>query len=153
KGEFASFDKFIEHNWNLPTIGADDALSSIDNLMDYFNFTQKLQPPLIEGQIPYSTALLVPTGQSDPSDVAQIIGSLTPTNGDTSTQFTYSIIYTLTTPPSVATVNIDGTAYPMTAKGAVTGGTLYQYKASGLSVGKHSFTFTFSDSSQPDGTV
>ena len=44
-GDFSSFVKFIEHNFNLGTLnvpGARDASTKISNLMDYFNLARRL---------------------------------------------------------------------------------------------------------------
>ncbi|HVB61250.1 MAG TPA: hypothetical protein VNE61_08680, partial [Ktedonobacteraceae bacterium] len=57
----------------------------------------------------------------------------------------YSVIYTLNTTPLTSNVIIDGTAYPMVAKGPANGGILYQYTTK-LPHGTHTFSFSFSDS-------
>ena len=60
QGEFASFDKFIEEVFSLPSLGARDSLASTSDLMDYFNFSQTPDPKLIEAKLPYSNVLSVP---------------------------------------------------------------------------------------------
>ncbi len=60
QGEFASFDKFIEEVFNLPSLGARDSLASTSDLMDYFNFSQTPDPKLIEPKLAYSSVLSVP---------------------------------------------------------------------------------------------
>ncbi len=135
-GEFASLDKFIEENWNLGNMGTRDADSRIGDLMDYFDFGEAPNPPLIEPIIKYSTMLSVGIGNAPVS--------LQPTDGSASTSFTYSVVYTSSASATQFDINIDGVAYAMTNKGAVRGGKLYQYTTQ-LPVGKHSYTFTFSD--------
>ncbi|HKT40189.1 MAG TPA: hypothetical protein VJR48_17590, partial [Ktedonobacterales bacterium] len=71
-------------------------------------------------------------------------GGVKPVIGGPATTFTFSIIYTLPTTPAIHNVTIDGTDYPMTSQGAVTGGTAYQYSTT-LGVGTHHYSFTFSD--------
>ncbi len=142
QGEFASFDKFIEEDFGLPSLGQRDALSQTSDLMDFFDFTQT-QPDLILGQLPVSSALHVPhvTG---PFSGQGVKGSVNPEIGGPSTNFKFDIIYSPTTTPAVHNVNIDGTAYAMTAIGPYQGqGTLYEY-ATKLAAGSHSYTFTFS---------
>src|SRR5207249_4062734 len=50
QGEFASFDKFIEQVFSLPSLGARDSLAATSDLMDYFNFSQTPDPKLIEAK-------------------------------------------------------------------------------------------------------
>ena len=136
-GEFASMDKFIETNWGLPNLGERDALSSLSNLMDFFDFNQTPQPPLILKTINYSSALRIAW--------QGVLGALSPTIGGTNTPFKFDIAYTLSQTPAVHDVTIDGTSFPMTNMGpAQGGGTLYQYIAK-LPLGMHSYSFTFSD--------
>ncbi len=141
-GEFSSFVKFVESNWNLPNLGQRDANSNISNLFDYFDFNQTPLPPLILNSIPYSQTLTVP--------IIGVVGVLNPAVGGPNTNYTFSIVYHLTTSPAIHNVTIDGTNYPMSNKGSAGGGgTLYQYTTK-LGVGTHSFSFTFSDTT---GTV
>jgi phospholipase C len=141
-GEFSSFVKFIEKNWSLPNLGQRDANLNISNLFDYFSFTQTPLQPLILNTIPFSQTLTVP--------IIGVVGVLNPAVGGPNTNYTFSVVYHLSTTPTIHDVTIDGTNYPMISKGpAGGGGTVYQYTTK-LGVGTHSFTFTFSDTS---GTV
>ena len=63
QGEFASFDKFIENVFGLPSLGQRDSLTTTSNLMDFFNFSQTPTPPLIEPALAYSPVLSVPIDQ------------------------------------------------------------------------------------------
>ncbi len=146
QGEFASFDKFIEEDFGLSNLGQRDALPQTSDLMDYFDFAQTAQPPMILSPIAYSKALIVPRTVSDLARPGKVlIGSLNPAIGGTSTVFTFDVIYTLrSTTPAIHNVTIDGVSYPMNRTGAVTGGSLYEYSTT-LGPGSHSYTFTFSD--------
>lgn len=143
QGEFASFDKFIEEDFNLPNLGQRDALAATSDLMDYFDFTQTPQPPMILNLLNYSQTLKVP--YQVPVSGKILLGSINPPVGGPNTKYTYTILYTLSQTPTIHNVNIDGVAFPMTNMGAVQGGTLYAYTSSSLGVGSHSYTFTFSD--------
>ncbi len=145
QSEFSSFVKFIEEDFNLPNLGQRDALSSTGDLMDFFDFNQAPQPPLIEPILSYSTTLQVPKYGANGAH-GGVQAAITPTIGSTSTAFKYYVIYTLSTTPTVHNVTIDGTNYPMTVLGPAQqgGGTIYQYSTK-LGLGTHSFSFTFSD--------
>ncbi len=144
-GEFSSFAKFIENIFHLPNLGQRDANSRISNLMNYFSFTQPPQPPMLLNPLPYSNTLRIPSGQS-----VKVTGSLSQVVGGTTDTYQYSIIYTLPNSPAIHNVIIDGTAHPMTSIQTIPGtGTLYQYSTS-LGVGKHTYSFNFSDTS---GTI
>src|SRR5579859_1035802 len=145
QGEFSSFVKFIEENFNLPDLGQRDSLASTSDLMDFFNFKQTPLPPFILNQLPFSTTLLVSSTHNAP-------GALSPIDGSTDVTYTYSIMYLGPGIPAVHNVNIDGHSFPMVNKGGQPGtkGVLYQYSASNMSAGSHKFTFTFSEGS---GTV
>ena len=148
--EFSSFVKFAETNWGLPNLGQRDALSSISDLTDYFNFSQTPQPKFILKPIPYSSTLFVPSQGIS----STIKGSLYPVIGGPNTTYTYSVMYSLTTTPAIHNVTIDGVNHPMNAIKWYAGfGELYQYSTKIAFDPKnitHSFTFTFSDTS---GTV
>ena len=136
--EFSSFNKFIESDYNLPSLGQRDSLSQISDLMDYFDFTQAPRSPYIQQPLTYSSTLQV----TQPA--------LVPTIGGPSTVYKFHITYTLHNTPAIHDVTIDGTSYPMTAVGTTgPGWTVYEYDTK-LSVGEHSYSFTFSDTS---GTV
>ncbi|HZS77019.1 MAG TPA: alkaline phosphatase family protein [Ktedonobacteraceae bacterium] len=141
-GEFSSFVKFLETNFNLPSLGQRDALSQISNLMDYFDFTQTPQPPLILNQLNYSSTLIIPAINGVP-------GSISPPVGGPTSNYLYSVIYSRTDTPAIHNVIIDGVAHAMNMIGPVQRGTLYQYKTT-LPIGSHNFTFNFSDGS---GTI
>jgi phospholipase C len=145
EGEFSSFVKFIEANWSLPSLGQRDALPQLDDLMDYFNFGQTPLSPLILNQVPVETALKVPTASQDLKN-SDVHGAINNLQGTTESENVYNVIYTLKTTPITSNVIIDGTAYPMVAKGPANGGVLYTYKTK-LPHGTHTFSFSFSDSS------
>ncbi len=74
--------------------------------------------------------------------------SVTPSTGDTSTTFTFTVTYKDSDDdaPSIARVWIDGTAYDMTGNGSTdyTTGVTYSYSTT-LSAGVHSYWFEFND--------
>ena len=137
--------KFIEEDFSLSSLGQRDSLASTSDLMDFFNFSQAPLSPFILNQLPFSTTLLVPSAHNAP-------GALSPVDGSTDGTYLYSIMYMGSGTPAVHNVNIDGHQFPMVSKGSQPGskGTLYQYSATNMSVGNHTFTFTFSEGS---GTV
>jgi len=73
-------------------------------------------------------------------------GQVSPTSGNTSTTFTYSVYYSDPegASPTTKYVYIDGTPYTMSGSGSGSGST-YTYQKSGLSVGTHNYYFEFSD--------
>src|SRR5258706_2365944 len=145
QGEFSSLAKFVESVFSLPSLNQRDALPQTSDLMDFFDFAQTPRSPLILNTINYSQALRVPYGVPNLSKPGTTIrGTVNPAKGNTSTVFSFNIIYTLSQTPTVYNVNIDGTANPMNRLGSVPGGILYQYNTT-LPTGSHSFTFTFSD--------
>lgn len=145
QGEFASFDKFIEENWGLPSLGARDSLSQTSDLMDYFDFSQQPRAPFIQSLLPYSKVLRLATVNTININGQPLSGTIVPRYGDTNTQYTYSIVYTLKQTPTVADVNIDGVSHQMTYVEKVSTGSLYQYTTTMPLGMSHSFTFTFSD--------
>jgi len=142
--EFASFLKFVEYDFSLPNLGQRDSLSQISDLTDFFDFTQTPQPPLILSPISYLEPLKVPTTVGVPEGNQQLHAAVTPLVGGVSVTFSYDIIYTPSSTPTMHNVNIDGVAHLMSSKGPYPGGTLYEYSTK-LAVGSHSFSFTFSD--------
>lgn len=142
QGEFSSFVKFTEENFGLPSLNQRDALSVTSDLMDYFDFSQQPQPPLVLSPLKYSSVLSVPKRIGS----FQGQGSIKPNIGGTTTTYSYEIYYSSTKTPAIHNVNIDGTAYPMTVLMPIGKGSIYQYNTK-LPVGNHSFTFTFSDPS------
>ncbi len=141
-GDFSSFVKFIEHNFNLPNLGQRDASLKINDLMDYFNFSQVPQPPLILNHVPYSSTLVIPTTGLG----ATVKGSITPTVGGISDTYKFDVIYTPSDTPATHNVIIDGTTFPMNPVKTLPNGagTQYEYSTS-LGTGTHSCSFTFSD--------
>jgi len=140
QGEFSSFVKFAEEDFNLPNLGKRDSLPQTSDLMDYFDFTQSPRPPYLINPIPYSDALKVPQRVGSFQGQAAI----SPAIGSATTNYTYEVYYNRKTLPATHNVTIDGTAYPMNNIGPLSKGYLYQYITK-LPVGQHSFTFTFSD--------
>jgi len=145
-GDFSSFVKFIETNWGLPNLGQRDASPKISNLMDFFNFSQTPQQPLILNHIPYSSTLVIPTTGLG----ATVKGSVTPTVGGTSDTYKFDVIYTPSDTPAIHNVFVDGTAYPMSPVKTLPGGagTQYEYStklAFDPNNVTHSYSFTFSD--------
>ncbi|GAC1350291.1 MAG: hypothetical protein NVSMB27_31390 [Ktedonobacteraceae bacterium] len=143
QGEFSSLVKFVEADYGLHegALGQRDAVTQTSDLMDFFNFSQPPQPPLILPTPSFSTALSVPNGGSIPQ------GTLYPSVGGTLDTFKFDVMYALSNAnPAVHNVNIDGKAYPMKVLMQVPGqGALYQYSTNKLTVGAHTYTFTFSD--------
>ncbi len=144
QGEFSSFVKFAEKNFNLSNLGQRDALSETSDLMDFFNFKQTPQPPLILNTLPVSTVLQVAKGVSYNSHSLQ--GGVNPTIGSSQDTYTYSVIYAGTDSNPTITVNIDGTNFPMVKTDTNKEGVLYQYKTR-VKKGTHTFSFTSVDSS------
>jgi phospholipase C len=143
QGEFSSFDKFIEEDFGLPNMGQRDALAQTSDLMDYFDFSQQPQAPLILTPPPFSAILRVPHGRGASAGQGPN-GAVDPEIGGTNTTYTFSIIYVPKTIPSVHKVTIDGNSFTMTRGKSFHGlGILYQYSTM-LGVGTHSFTYTFS---------
>lgn len=143
-GEFASFDKFIEEDFGLPSLGQRDSLASVSDLMDFFNFSQSPNPKLIEPMLPYSSVLSVPKlgsealGGGRPSTVK-------PAAGGPQTIFTYRVIYRNSTPPTVHNVIVDGQVIPMSVE-ATFSTTLSEYSAqTTLAPGPHTYSFQFGD--------
>jgi hypothetical protein len=143
QGEFASFDKFIEEDYGLPSLNQRDSLAQTSDLMDFFDFQSPPQPPLILNQLAYSTMLIVMAASHG------VVGCINPMQGGPADTYTFSIGYTRQTAPTVHNVTIDGVNYPMTKigfapDGGKSGAVLYQYSTK-LPVGQHTFSYTFSD--------
>lgn len=143
QGEFASFDKFIEQDFNLPSLHQRDALKQTSDLMDYFNFSQKPLPPLIlkleDASIPLRVSVYGAGG-----GVSNAKAAVTPSVGGPSTNFNFDVIYDLSMTPAKHDVVIDGVSHSMSLLGKLQGGdTFYQY-SSEMPIGSHSFTFVFS---------
>lgn len=144
QGEFSSFVKFIEKDFNLPNLGQRDALPQTSDLMDFFNWNQTPQPPLILNNVPVSTVLQLAKGVSFNSH--PLLGGVNPVVGSSQDTYTYSVIYAgLDSNPTI-TANIDGTSFPMTKVGTNKQGSLYQYKTR-MKKGTHTYSFNSVDSS------
>ena len=139
QGEFSSFVKFAEENFGLPSLGQRDSLNQTSDLMDFFDFTQTPQPPLVIPPLSFSPLLSVPKRIGS----YQGQGAIKPSDGGTNTTFSYEIYYSSLTVPTTHNVTIDGTNYAMTNLRQIGKGYLYQYTTK-LAVGNHSFFFTFS---------
>jgi phospholipase C len=147
QGEFSSFVKFIEEDFGLPSLGQRDSLTGTSDLMDFFDFNQTPQPPLILNTLPYSTSLIVP---NDTAVSGLVQGAVNPAVGGPNITYHFTIVYTPNQTPTTANVIINGTAHAMTPKGSYGGlGTLYEYDTN-LAVGNYSFSYSFTDSS---GTI
>jgi len=144
QGEFASFDKFIEQTFGLPSLGERDSLASTSDLMDFFNFSQTPDPKLIEAKLPYSNVLSVPNvgpaavGGAHPSTV-------TPASGGADTVFTYDVMYQNSATPTVHNLVVDGSnTIPMSFKKTV--GKMQEWETTTqLAPGPHTYTFQFGD--------
>jgi len=144
QGEFASFDKFVEETFGLPSLGARDSLASTSDLMDFFNFLQTPNPKLIEPKLTHSNVLSVPivgeaaVGGAHPSTV-------TPASGGPGTVFTYDVLYQNSATPTVHNLVIDGTTtIPMSVKKLV--GKAQEWETtSTLAPGPHTYAFQFGD--------
>jgi phospholipase C len=148
EGEFASFDKFIEWNWQTDNLGQRDSRPQTSDLRDFFDFKQNPQAPLVLPLHHRNPLLIVPTSGADTAG-AGVQGAIQPWLAANGTTETFSVIYTSTLAPAVHQVTIDGTDHVMTAVGHTKNGELYQYKLM-LAPGMHSTTFTFSDGTRTD---
>jgi phospholipase C len=119
-GEFASFAKFIEKVFGLPSLGARDALASTSNLMDFFDFRHPATPPnttLIEPMRRYSSVLQVPPDDAHMISPDAPDTTVSPSAGGPGTRFVYSVLYTGAATPTVHDVIVDGKPIRMTAAG------------------------------------
>ena len=147
QGEFASFDKFIEENFGLPSLGARDSLASTSDLMDYFDFSNPGHPPnstLIEPILSYPTVL------QSPHDVgkAAAIGldtTVSPAAGGPNTKFTYTVVYENSATPTVHNVVVDGKPITMTATKVLRKNLIIYQATTTLAPGPQSYYFDFSD--------
>lgn len=147
QGEFASFDKFIEETFGLPSLGQRDSLVSTSDLMDFFNFSQTPNPALIEKNLPYSNVLQVPITSSEVATGGHP-STVNPPTGGPGTVFTYEVMYDNSTTPTVHNLVIDGSdTISMTFQKNI--GKLAEYTATTtLPPGPHTYTFQFSAGSQ-----
>ena len=144
QGEFASFDKFIEEVFGLPSLGARDSLAGTSDLMDYFNFSQAPDPKLIEPKLAYSNVLSVPNVGSAAVGGAHA-STVTPASGGPDTVFTFSVMYQNAATPTTKNVIVDGTdTIPMSFTKTV--GKFDEYQATTkLTAGPHTYAFQFGD--------
>ena len=144
QGEFASFDKFIEETFGLPSLGQRDSLSSTSDLMDFFDFSQTPDPKLIEAKLPYSNVLSVPNVSSAAVGGAHA-STVTPASGGPDTTFTFAVMYQNATTPTTHNVVIDGSnTVPLSFIKTV--GKLDEYEGTTtLTPGAHTYQFNFSD--------
>ena len=142
QGEFASFDKFIEKVFGLPSLGERDHLSSTSNLMDYFNFAQKPDPKLIEAKLPYETQLSVPNVGSAAVGSSHA-GTISPPSGGPGTAFTFAVMWDSTATPTTAKAIVDGSqTVPLSFIKKV--GKLDEYAGiTTLAPGRHTYRFKF----------
>lgn len=146
QGEFASFAKFIEENFGLPSLGARDALASTSDLMDFFDFSNPSRPPnstLIEPMLSYPRQL------QSPHDVpaAQKLGldtTIMPETGGPNDQYTYTVVYLSKTAPTVHNVIVDGNPITMTATTQLKSNqTVYQATTTLSPGSQHTYSFQF----------
>lgn len=143
QGEFSSFALFVEKNWSLPSLGQRDSLAVTSDLSDFFDFSQNPLPPFLQDPIVAPTMLGVPF-----HDLECGKSAVNPQIGGPSTQFDFSIVYTPSDVPAVASVVIDGAAFSMSVFARSNQqplGTIYRYSMA-LEPGEHAVRFTFTDS-------
>ncbi|MHA1347894.1 MAG: fibronectin type III domain-containing protein, partial [Candidatus Heimdallarchaeaceae archaeon] len=104
------------------------------------------------GESPLSDYALATTESSNGVDnqAPQVSnGEVSPTSGDTSTDFTYSVYYYDADgdSPAISYVNIDGTDYSMSLSSGYSADGTYFYTTH-LSAGSHNYYFIFSDGKQ-----
>jgi phospholipase C len=142
QGEFASFDKFIEEVFGLPSLGQRDSLAATSDLMDYFNFAQTPDPKLIEPQLAYSNVLSVPN-VGDAAIGSSHAGTVSPTSGGPDTTFTFAVMWNSTATPATAKAVVDGSqTVPLSFVKKV--GKLNEYEGTTkLAPGPHTYRFRF----------
>jgi phospholipase C len=159
RGEFASFDKFIEANFGLPSLGARDARDRTGGLMNFFDFSSPGNPPngkLIEPMLKYSRVLQPPqtSGAVRGQGAAP---TLFPEAGGPGTTFIYTMLYTNKTAATVHNVIVDGHPIVMTDVKTVGKGHVIYRATTTLAPGAHTYSFDFSDGTTtwklPDNNV
>jgi len=142
QGEFASFDKFIEETFSLPSLGQRDSLPATSDLMDFFNFSQTPTPKLIEPKLSYSSVLSVPNVGSAAVGGAHA-STVTPASGGPDTTFSFDVMYKNSVTPTTHNVVVDGSnTIPMSFKKTV--GKFDEYEATtSLAPGPHTYAFHF----------
>ena len=157
QGEFSSFDKYIEENFNLPSLGQRDSLANTSDLQDFFDYSQTPIKKMIEPMLSYDKVLSVPNtssvaiGNSHPSTV-------TPAAGGPDTQFTYQVIYKNSVAPTTHNVVIDGTrTVNMTVEKTIDPTTAEYAATTTLAAGPHTYSFQFGEGGNsfqlPNGSV
>ena len=144
QGEFASFDKFIETEFGLPSLGQRDSLPATSDLTDFFDFNQPSNSPLLEPSLPYSTVLSVPHSRTEAVGGSQP-STVTPAAGGPDKMFTYQVIYTHTVAPTVHNAIIDGTPIAMALQRHISAGVDEYSATTKLAPGPHTYSFQFSD--------
>jgi DNA invertase Pin-like site-specific DNA recombinase len=145
-GEFSSFLKFMETNWGLPNLGQRDAVATTSDLTDFFDFNAPPQPPLVLPDLPYTTPLVW-----NPAHVLNVwTPTISPFVGSPASTFTFTAAYGLygdLGPATTHNITLDGKTFPMTLVGTFPDSTAqnYTYTATGLSMGVHHFSYTFSN--------
>jgi phospholipase C len=145
RGEFASFPKFIEKVFGLPSLGAQDALASTSDLMGFFDFSHRSRPPntkLIEPMRRYSSVLQTPPVHARSISPVAYGNTLWPPAGGPDTHFVYSVVYTGATAPTVHNVIVDGKPISMTAVADVGKGKV-EYQATTTLAPGNSNTYSF----------
>ena len=148
QGEFASFIKFVEWNWQLQNLGQRDVLPQTSDLEDFFDWSQPPHAPDVLSLHGYNPLLIVPTPGAEAAG-ASGQGAIVPWLAPLGTQILFSVIYTGPMPPVEARLTVDGVGYTMTDSGKASGGESYTYKLR-LAPGSHTTSFTFSDGAQID---
>lgn len=147
QGEFASFPKFIETVFGLPSLGARDALASTSDLMDFFDFSNPNAPPntkLYQPQRHYSPVLQTPPQDARMISSAASGATVAPAAGGPDTRFKYSIVYMGTSPPTVHNVIVDGKPIPMTVAANLGQGKTEYQAVTTLAPGvSHTYSFQF----------
>jgi len=147
RGEFASFDKFIEANFGLPSLGERDTLSGTSDLMNFFDFSDPGHPPntkLIEPMRKYS-GVLQPPQTSAAARASVGVPVLFPEYGGPGTSFTYTVLYSNKTAATVHNVVVDGHPIVMTAIKKVGGDHVIYRARTTLARGAHTYSFQFGD--------
>ena len=147
RGEFASFAKFIEQVFGLPSLGARDALASTSDLMNFFDFSSSGARPNTKQFEPmrrYSSVLQAPPQDARTISAVARGTTVTPAAGGPDTPFTYSVVYTGAGTPTVHDVIVDGKPIPMTVAAKVGQGKVEYQATTTLAPGiPHRYSFEF----------
>jgi Phosphoesterase family len=147
QGSFASFDKFIEKVFGLPSLGAQDALPATSSLMNFFDFSHPATPPntkLFEPMRRYSSVLQAPPTFARRISPAAYDTTVFPAAGGPDTRYVYSVVYTGPAAPTVHDVIVDGKPLRMTAVAHLGRGEVQYQAATTLAPGvTHTYSFRF----------